>query len=166
MATQMTTTGARLKRRTLVMKLVNVPMRRLLGLPFKTPLSDRLMLVSFTGRKSGRLYRQPVSYVREGDTLLTPGGGRWKLNLRDGEPVRLRLKGRDVVARPELVRDVEEVDRLVRHMVSINRRLGSFVPFIEPDGSIERDKLETALGYGFCVVRWHDILEVAAHGRS
>jgi F420H(2)-dependent quinone reductase len=155
MTTQMTTTGARLKRRTLVMKLVNVPIRTLLGLPFKTPLSDRLMLVSFTGRKSGRLYRQPVSYVREGDTLLTPGGGRWKLNLRDGEPVQLRLKGRDVVARPEIVRDIEEVDRLVWQMVSVNRRLSSFVPFVEQDGSIDRDKLETALAYGFCVVRWH-----------
>ena len=151
----MSTTGARLERRARGMKLANGPMRALLGLPFKTPLSSRLMLVWFTGRKSGRVYRQPVSYVREGDTLLTPGGGRWKLNLRGGEPVRLRLEGRDVLVRPELVRDIEEVDRLVRHMVSVNRRLTSFVPFIERDGSIDRDKLEAALGYGFCVVRWH-----------
>jgi hypothetical protein len=151
----MTTTAARFKRRTLMMKLVNVPMRALLGLPFKTPLSGRLMLVCFTGRKSGRLYRQPVSYVRQDDTLLTPGGGQWKLNLRDGEPVRLRLEGRDVMVRPELVRDIEEVDQLVRHMVSVNRRLTSFVPFIERDGRIDPDKLKTALDYGFCVVRWH-----------
>ena len=149
------TTGARLERRARVMKLVNPPMRVLLGLPFKTPLSSRLMLVCFTGRKSGRAYRQPVSYVRDGDLLLTPGGGRWTINLQDGQPVRLRLAGHEVVVRPELVRDIEEVDRLVRHMVSVNRRLASFVPFIEHDGSIDRDKLETALRYGFCVVRWH-----------
>jgi hypothetical protein len=138
-----------------MMKLVNVPMRVLLGLPFRTPLSSRLMLVCFTGRKSGRAYRQPVSYVRDGDVLLTPGGGRWKANLRDGETVGLRLEGRDVLVRPELVRDVEEVDRLVRYMISVNRRLTSFVPFVEQDGSIDRDRLETALRYGFCVVRWH-----------
>ena len=84
------------------MSLVNVPMRTVLGLRFKTPLSRRLMLVCFTGRKSGRAYRQPVSYVRDGDTLLTPGGGKWKLNLRDGEPTRLWLGGRSVVAQPEL----------------------------------------------------------------
>ena len=41
-----------------------------------TPLGKRLMLVYLTGRKSGRHYRQPISYVREGETLLTPGGGR------------------------------------------------------------------------------------------
>jgi hypothetical protein len=146
---------ARLKRQARIMKLVNVPMRALLGLPFRTPLSSRLMLVRYAGRKSGKAYRQPVSYVRDGDTLLTPGGGRWKLNLADGAPVRLRLQGRDVVARPELVRDVVEVDRLLRLMLRENRRLGSFVPFVERDGTIERSKLENALAHGFAVVRWH-----------
>jgi hypothetical protein len=29
------------------------------------------MLVSFTGRKTGKAYQQPVSYVQQGDTLLT-----------------------------------------------------------------------------------------------
>jgi deazaflavin-dependent oxidoreductase (nitroreductase family) len=137
------------------MRRINVPMRAVLGLPFKTPLSTRLMLVFYTGRKTGRKYRQPVSYVRDGDTLLTPGGGKWKLNLRDGEPVRLRLAGRKVLARPQLVRDAAEVDRLLRHMMAHNPRLSSFVPFIERDGSIARDKLATALSHGFCVVRWH-----------
>jgi hypothetical protein len=138
-----------------MMKVANVPMRALLRLPFKTPLSNGLMLLYYTGRKSGRAYRQPVSFVRAGDTLLTPGGGRWKLNLQEGAPVRLRLEGRDVVVRPELVRDIEEVDQLLQQMVSANRRLTSFVPFIERDGTIDRGKLEAALRYGFCVVRWH-----------
>jgi hypothetical protein len=40
-------------------------------------------------------------------------------------------------------------------MMAHNPRLTSFVPFIERDGSIARDKLETALSHGFCVVRWH-----------
>ncbi len=44
-----------------IMAVVNVPMRVLLGLPFPTPLSGRLMLISYTGRKTGKLYRQPVS---------------------------------------------------------------------------------------------------------
>lgn len=52
-------------------------MRAVLGLPFPTPLGKRLMLVDITGRKTGRHYRQPVSYVRHGDVLLTPGGGKW-----------------------------------------------------------------------------------------
>jgi hypothetical protein len=71
------------------MRLVNVPMRRILALPFSTPLSKRLMLLHLTGRRSGRSYRQPVSYVKDGDSLLTPGGGNWKLNLDPGRPERI-----------------------------------------------------------------------------
>ncbi len=149
------TAPARLRRRARVMKAANVPMRAALRLPFATPLSRRLMLVSYTGRRSGRRYRQPVSYVPDGETLLTPGGGKWKLNLRDGEPVHLRLRGRDVVARPELVRGPDDVEALLGRMLESNPRLSSFVPFVEPDGRIERDKLQTALDYGFCIVRWH-----------
>ena len=57
-----------------VFRIVNVPMRAVLGLPFPTPLGGRLMLLYLTGRKTGKRYRQPVSYVRDGDELLTPGG--------------------------------------------------------------------------------------------
>ena len=148
-------TRAQMQRRARRMKIVNRPMRVALRLPVRTPLSSRLMLVRFVGRKTGRIYVQPVSYVRQGETLLTPGGGRWKRNLREGEPVTLRVAGRAVQARPELVRDADEVERLVSLMVRANRRLATFVPFVETDGSIDREKLQTALGYGFCVVRWH-----------
>jgi hypothetical protein len=55
------------------------------------------MLVSFTGRKTGKAYQQPVSYVQQGDTLLTPGGGKWKLNLQEDQPL-IRHDG--CVARP------------------------------------------------------------------
>jgi deazaflavin-dependent oxidoreductase (nitroreductase family) len=154
MTNETTMDRAQLEKRARMMKRINVPMRFVLGLPFKTPLSSRLMLLSYTGRKTGRAYRQPVSYVTDGETLLTPGGGKWKLNLREGEPVTVRLRGRRAVARPEFVHDIDEVERLLRHMMEHNRRLTSFVPFIERDGTIDRNKLETALNHGFCIVRW------------
>jgi deazaflavin-dependent oxidoreductase (nitroreductase family) len=144
-----------LERRARIMRRVNVVMRLALRLPFPTPLSSRLMLVTHTGRKTGRAYRQPVSYVRDADTLLTPGGGRWTRNLQDGHPVIVRLRGGDVIARPELVGDPDEVGRLLTVMRDRSPRLASFVPFIDRDGPIDRAKLETALGHGFRVVRWH-----------
>src|SRR5271157_3799262 len=90
---------AAMRRRARIMRAVNVPMRAALSLPFATPLSGNLMLICYTGRNSGKAYRQPVSYVRDGDVLLTPGGGRWTLNLADGRPARIRLRGRDAAAR-------------------------------------------------------------------
>jgi hypothetical protein len=137
------------------MGIVNVPMRLILELPIATPLGKRLMLVYLTGRKTGRHYKQPVSYVRDGDALLTPGGGRWKLNLVEGRPERVRLRGRDVVLRPELVRDPVEVERLVGVMSAKNPMVGRFVAIPKgADGRYDRDRLDLAIRHGFCVVRW------------
>jgi F420H(2)-dependent quinone reductase len=137
------------------MKAVNVPMRVILGLPFKTPLSSQLMLLYLTGRKTGKSYVQPVSFVEEGQTLLTPGGGRWKLNLRDGECVRARVGGRAVRLRPELIKDAAEVDRLLRLMASQNSRITNFAPVAGPDGQIDRERVDNAVRFGFTIVRWH-----------
>jgi deazaflavin-dependent oxidoreductase (nitroreductase family) len=138
------------------MKMVNVPMRRVLGLPFRTPLSSRLMLVFLTGRRTGKSYRQPLSYVRQGSTLLTPGGGKWKLNLQDGQPVRIRLAGHDVHARPEIVTDTDEIGRLLEEMIRVSPRVNTFARIPKaPDGHLDRTGLETAVKYGFRIVRWH-----------
>jgi hypothetical protein len=137
------------------MRIVNVPMRVLLRLPFATPLSRRLMLVFFTGRRTGKAYRQPVSYVRDGDTLLTPGGGNWKRNLSPDRPVRLRLEGREVKAVPELVRDPAEVERLLKKMMAVNARMTSFIPFVGRDQRIDEAQMARAIQHGFCIVRWH-----------
>jgi F420H(2)-dependent quinone reductase len=155
----MATNEAAMRRRARTMRAVNVPMRAVLGLPFPTPLSANLMLVSYTGRKSGKAYRQPVSYARDGETLLTPGGGRWTLNLTDGgqsRPVRIRLRGRDVPARGELVTDAAEVERLLGVITRENPRAARFIPIPRrPDGRLEPDALDAALRHGFSIVRWH-----------
>ena len=138
-----------------VFRVLNVPMRFVLGLRASTPLGKRLMLVYLTGRKTGRQYRQPISYVRDGETLLTPGGGRWKLNLVEGQPTHVRIRGRDAFLRPELVREPVEVERLLDVMSAKNRMVGRFVPIPKrPDGHYEPDRLELAIGHGFCIVRW------------
>ena len=147
---------AAMRRRARTMRAVNVPMRVVLGLPFPTPLSANLMLISYTGRKSGKAYRQPVSYARDGETLLTPGGGRWTLNLAGGRPVRIRLRGRDLLATGELVTDAAEVEQLLGVITRENPRAARFIPIPRrPDGRLEPDALDAALRHGFGIVRWH-----------
>src|SRR5574341_400623 len=146
--------GRRLQAR--MMRVINVPMRIVLGLRFTTPLSRRLMLVFLTGRKTGKSYRQPVSYVQQGTTLLTPGGGKWKLNLRASKPVQIRLRGRDILARPELIKDPDEIERLLKVMATANPSVNAFVGIPKGiDGRLDRGRLETAINYGFRIVRWH-----------
>jgi hypothetical protein len=138
-----------------VFRVFNVPMRSVLGLPIATPLGKRLMLVYLTGRKTGRQYRQPVSYVRDGELLLTPGGGRWKLNLIEGEPTHIRLNGHDISLRPELVRDPLEVDRLLGVMSAKNPMVGRFIPIPKgADGHYDLARLDLAIRHGFRIVRW------------
>jgi hypothetical protein len=144
------------RRQARIMRAVNVPMRAVLSLPFPTPLSANLMLVAYTGMKSGKAYRQPVSYARDGETLLTPGGGRWTLNLKGGREVTLRLRGRNVTARADLVSDPAEVERLLGVIAVGNPRATRFIPLPRrPDGRLEPDALAAAIKHGFRIVRWH-----------
>ena len=144
------------RRQARIMRAVNVPMRAVLSLPFPTPLSANLMLLSYTGVKSGKAYRQPVSYARDGETLLTPGGGRWTLNLKGGRKVTLRLRGRTVPAHADLVSDPAEVERLLGVIAVGNPRAMSFIPLPRrPDGRLDPDALAAAIGHGFRIVRWH-----------
>lgn len=141
------------------MRRVNVIMRALLSLPFRTPLSSRLMLVTYTGRKTGKQYRQPLSYVVDPTTasvLLTPGGGNWTLSLAAGTPVSSRIRGRSEQLRPELVNDPTQVGALLQQMAQLNPALVRFVPLPRAqDGTFEPEPLRAAIAHGFCVVRWH-----------
>ena len=138
-----------------VFRILNVPMRAVLGLPVATPLGGRLMLAFITGRKTGRLYRQPLSYVRDGATLLTPGGGNWKLNLRPDVPVRLRVRGRDVQMTPEIVADAAQVRELLAQMAAASPRSAAFTGIARtPDGQFDPAAVETAVRHGFRIVRW------------
>ncbi len=155
----MTTTQVsprRRRRQAMIFRIVNVPMRRILGLPFGTPLSRNLMLLYLTGRRTGKRYRQPVSYVRHEGTLLTPGGGKWKLNLDPGRQVKIRLGGRDILARPDLVADPGEIDRLLGIMTEANPRTAGFIPIPRrADGHFDEAALANAVRHGFRIVRWH-----------
>jgi len=88
--------------------------------------------------------------------LLTPGGGRWTLSLAGERPVRIRLRGRLETARPELVTDPAEVERLLGVIGAKNPQATRFIPIPRrDDGRLDPDALNAALRHGFCIVRWH-----------
>jgi hypothetical protein len=86
--------------------------------------------------------------------LHDTGGGKWKLDLRDMHPFRLRFRGRDGAARLEFIRDPNAVDRLLHLTIASNPRLTSFVPFVDRDGIVDPGNLDYALSHDFCTVRW------------
>ena len=94
-----------------------------------------------------------------------PGGGRWKLNLREGQAIPVHLRGRTVQLRPEFVRDVDEVEGLVRKMIAVNPRAAGCMPLVGSGGEIDRARVETALEFGFAIIRWHFATPVVRAGR-
>ncbi len=128
----------------------------ILRLPFQTPMSRRLILLSYMGRKTGKPYTIPVSYVEQGDALLIPGGGTWKANLENRRAVHIRFRGKELSAIPEIIRDPDEVEELVSFMMAANPAVSRFIGVPKrPDGHPDREKLEQAVRGGFALVRLH-----------
>lgn len=55
--------------------------------------SNSLLLLTFTGRKSGKLFTTPVRYVQEGETLRMTVVYPWWKNLVEHPAVRILLRG-------------------------------------------------------------------------
>lgn len=75
------------------------------------------MLLTFTGRKSGRRYTLPVRYLRENETFLILTDSPWWRNLRGGVPVDLSIAGRNVRGCAEVKTDLEDVEQGIRAML-------------------------------------------------
>ena len=69
----------------------------LLRSPLHRLISKSVLLITFTGRKSGKKYTTPITYLRDGDTVLMTTDSPWWKNLRGGALVTLRIRGREYV---------------------------------------------------------------------
>ena len=77
-----------------VYKIANPVVKVLLRSPLHGIASDNLALLHFRGRKSGREFVTPLSYVRDDGTvcLMSAHSTRWWMNLRDeGTPVSVEI---------------------------------------------------------------------------
>lgn len=74
-----------------------------------------LVVLSVTGRRSGRRYSMPLRYMRDGDAVvvITKRMRRWWRNLPERPIVDLRLLGRTIRTRAEIVEDAAEKRRLL-----------------------------------------------------
>jgi hypothetical protein len=74
--------------------MLNTPMRALLRSPLHGIASRNLGLLSYRGRKSGKHYVTPLSYVRTGSLVrfLSSHNTRWWTNFVDGPtPVEVEI---------------------------------------------------------------------------
>jgi hypothetical protein len=76
--------------------IVNNAMKFVLRSPVHGMVSKSILLITFTGRVSGRTYTTPVSYSQAGDEVFVFTHANWWKNLQDGALVRLRIRGREL----------------------------------------------------------------------
>lgn len=103
-----------------VLHFVNPLVAALLRSPLHSIVSGRLMLMTYTGRKSGQAYTIPVGYTRLGGDLLVFTHYAWWRNLRGGASVTLNIHGRPISARADVLEEshrvIAELDRLAAAM--------------------------------------------------
>lgn len=75
---------------------LNTTMKFILRSPFHALVSKNILLITFSGRKSGKNYTTPVSYSQSGEQVSIFTHAGWWKNLRGGAPVKLRLQGREL----------------------------------------------------------------------
>lgn len=76
-------------------RLYNPMMRWLLRSPLHGIVSRNLLLITFAGRKSGKIYTVPVEYIHQDETLYVLSWPErvWWRNLRGGVAVTVQLRG-------------------------------------------------------------------------
>lgn len=108
---------------------LNVPMRVLLRSPLHGIASSNLCILSYTGRRSGRRFETPLSYVRDGGRilLLSSVDTRWWTNFLPprgesawaGEAVEILAAGGILRGRARTIQhDREHLHASVRHFLT------------------------------------------------
>jgi hypothetical protein len=78
----------------LIFTLANKLISPLLRSPLHGIVSKALVLLSFQGRKSGKVYTFPVGYTQQGNQVEIVSSRSWWKNLQGNAQVSLWLKGK------------------------------------------------------------------------
>ncbi len=110
--------------RDLLNRLANLVTPRLLRSPLHFLMSRSVMLVTFAGRSSGKVYTTPVEYMQDGNTLsfFTQRNRVWWKNLRDGADVTVRVRGHELHGQADAITDEAAIltgfKRMHEHMTA------------------------------------------------
>jgi hypothetical protein len=99
-----------------MLRAINPMLRFLLRTPLMGPMRKAMMVLSFTGRKSGRRYSVPVSAHQLDGELYALAGAAWRLNFRGGASAEVLHAGTSTTMQGELIEDAATVGELSRRV--------------------------------------------------
>jgi deazaflavin-dependent oxidoreductase (nitroreductase family) len=102
----------------------------LLKSPLHGIISKGVMLVSVTGRRSGRMISTPTNYLRDGNTLwiISWRDRKWWRNLRAPAQVRVLLAGKNVEGRGQVI---EEEKTVAQALFDYYRRVPKYAKYVQ-----------------------------------
>lgn len=101
-------------------KLVNPLLMAVLRSPLHGLMSGSLMILRFTGRKSGKRYSIPVGYLERGRQLFVFSHSAWANNFRQPATVSLRLRGSEIAGAARVIEDRSRVPEIVGMFIAKN----------------------------------------------
>ena len=137
-------------------RVLNVGVGLLLRSPLHGLAGGRIMLLTVTGRRSGRPFTVPVSYLRyEGGSLLFTSGGwsAWWKNLREGAPVAAWVRGRRLTGSAWVETDGDAVvEGLGVYLAELPGTAGRYGVGLDAGGRPDPQGVEAAVREGRAVM--------------
>ncbi len=112
--------------------------------PLHGVMSRSTMLITYTGRKSGKQYTLPIGYLCQGDTLTTISSRVrvWWRNLYGGASVALLLQGKRLKATAEVVEDhAAVVEGMAEYFAQAPQLARHFQISLKDDGTPDEQEL-------------------------
>lgn len=126
---------------------VNKTMKFVLRSPAHGMVSKTILLITFTGRKSGKTYTTPVSYSQDGEQVHIFTHADWWKNLRSGMPVTLRIRGREYQGLPEPVAEDKQAIAagLATHLRQVQSDARYYGVTFDDQGNPKADEVKQAV---------------------
>lgn len=133
-----------------IQNLVNAFTRAALNTPgVAKGIGRRLILLYVFGRNSGKRYAIPIAYMAHDGKVLIGTQFGWVRNLRTGDPIQVRYKGRLGSADVEVVEDQERVAELYTLMCRDNHAFAKFHAIgFDSAGEPDADAVQAAVRQG------------------
>ena len=117
---------------------INPVMAWLLKSPFHSLVSKNMLLITVTGRKSGKPITTPTAYLREDNTLwiISQRSSKWWRNLREGANVMVVLGGKSIQGHGSTIEDEHAVAQRLFDNFTIDAQRAKFAQVkIDENGS-------------------------------
>ena len=149
--------------------VINPVMRMILRSPLHPLMSSSLMLITFTGRKSGKVYSTPVRYLRTANSIqcFTSADTKWWRNLRGGAEVTLTIQGEDRRFYANVIEnDPDKTREALRHYLTVFPQDAAYHDVkLKADKSPVMADLERAAKHAIVVVATPLIAAITGFGK-